>query len=234
MSGRVGAMGQTSSSGPAEPAAWSSGPKRPLLGGEEVHVWLADLDEDGAHATLSAEECERAEAILSPARRRWVRSRVLLRELLSRYLQEDPGAVRFVRGPGGKPALAGPHPPLRFSISHSGTCALYALSACREVGVDVQTRAPDGNLLAIAERAFPAATARRLARMDQPARRGAFLSEWTRHEAKLKCRGLGLAGARRGEHARLWSTALPPGTGGAAALAVEGSPGPVRCWRWAP
>ena len=232
-------MAQSESSGRAAAALWGVGPTRPVLRGEEVHVWrveLGGLGDRGAYAALGAEERERAATIVPAERRlRWVRSRAVLRELLGRYLQEDPRALRFLRGAGGKPALASSAARPRFSVSHSGACALYALAADREVGVDVQTRAPARDLLAVAGRAFPAATSERLRSLDPQTRRAAFLAEWVRHEAELKCLGLGLEGAQRLAERELWSVVLPlAAPGAAAALAVEGSAGPLRCWRWTP
>ena len=61
-----------------------------------------------------------------------------LREILSDYSNGFPKAIRLPRkGPGGKPALNGGNPEIRFNLSHSGGHALYAVVYGREVGVDV-------------------------------------------------------------------------------------------------
>jgi 4'-phosphopantetheinyl transferase len=203
-----------------------------------VHVWRAELTEiDDRHALwlLDEDERERSERILDPARGRlWCRSRALLRELTGRYLAGDPRAVTFTLGAHGKPAIAGAATELRFSVSHSDTVALYAFALGRDVGVDVQTRAPAGNLLGIARRAFEGDEAARLAGMAPVAQRSEFLALWARHEARVKCHGGGL-GDQGASHRRELSTmVLPFGPGTRAAVAVEGASLPPRCWRWAP
>ena len=59
---------------------------------------------------------------------------------------------------------------------------------------------------------------------------------WVRWEAVLKCRGTGIGGAESepagGEDPWVRELGLDPP--GAAALAVEGGPARVRCFRWPP
>jgi hypothetical protein len=123
-----------------------------------------------------------------------MRSRGVLRALLGRYLQLDPSTLRFNLGPHGKPALLGGGP--AFNLSHSGTLAVYALSASAEVGVDVQLDLRQIDEAAIARRFLTAADARALAQLPPPERRTEFLRAWVRHEAALKCRGSGFAAGR--------------------------------------
>jgi 4'-phosphopantetheinyl transferase len=194
----------------------------------EVHVWRAELgqiEEREALALLDPGEHERWARILDRGRASlWACSRALLRELIGRYLLEDPRALQFSSNLHGKPALAGDDRPLRFSVSHSGAIALYAFAGERDVGVDVQTRVPSGNLLGVARRAFGAEAATRLAGLPPSARRSAFLSAWVRHEAELKCGGVGLARSPRHRQRGLWTVELPSGCGDVAALAAERAP----------
>jgi 4'-phosphopantetheinyl transferase len=198
------------------------------LAAGEVHVWRAELeqiDERRALALLYAGEYTRWARILDHGRASlWACSRALLRELIGRYLLEDPRALRFSSNPHGKPALAGDDRPLRFSVSHSGALALYAFAREREVGVDVQTRVPSGNVLGVARRAFGAEAATRIAGLPPTARRSAFLSAWVRHEAELKCSGDGLGRTSGRRRRGLWTVELPCGGGDAAALAAERAP----------
>ena len=223
-----------------------SGAGRTLIGGSEraglargeVHVWEADLAEvpdSLAREVLSPDERERAGSILGAARRRtWARTRALLRLLLGGYLDCDPRPLRFVAGAHGKPALSGAQSRLRFSVSHSDASALYALALGREVGIDLQLRAPAGRLPALARRAFTVEAAVELASMQPAARRSAFMSAWARHEATLKCLGVGLAGTGAPCSEEVWTVELPLRREGGSALAVLGSPGPIRRRRWHP
>ncbi len=226
---------------------WSPGPTSPRVRGGVVDVWRADLDAapDGVAELLCAEERARARRIV-PDRPRtiWPRSRGMLRALLARYLDEDPRGLRFERGPLGKPALrppAGRKPDLRFNLSHSGAHALVAVTAGREVGVDIQCVARRGarrkHELAIAARLFGPEQARRLGELGPDARTRQFLRAWSAHEAALKCAGAGLAGAsgpaRRDPQSGLWTAALDVGARAAASVATEGrEQHELRCFQW--
>jgi len=243
---------------PSGTPAWGGGPSEPRLKPGEIHVWRVDLAavDDRLAGLLCKEERTRAERMLDErARALWICSRGVLRALLGRYVQRDPGTLRFDLGPHGKPALLGGGP--AFNLSHSGTLALYALSASGEVGVDVQLARRPIDEAAIARRFLAAADAQRLARLPQPQRRTEFLRAWVRHEATLKCRGTGFggngeAGAERaagvGDAAiktaaadpadteritgALWLADVDVGPGAAAAVASEEDPRELRCWEW--
>ena len=185
-----------------------------------IDVWRADLTaiEDELDDLLGADERARAARIV-PARKRvlWARSRGVLRALLGRYLDRDPRALRFALGPHGKPALAhdgADEGDLRFNLSHSGDLALVAVTAGREVGVDI-------------ERTRAALTAE-------------FLHDWVAREAVVKCRGLGIEVAAPGDSTSVvatqgdpWTAGLDVGPDFAAAIAVEGGPCElhIRDWR---
>jgi 4'-phosphopantetheinyl transferase len=194
-----------------------------------LDVWRADLSRvagDALWDLLCERERERAERIVDARRRAlWVRSRGALRALLARYLDRDPRALRFALGPHGKPRLQdreagrgvrGEGSDLRFNLSHSGELMLVAVTAGREVGVDV-------------ERARERYTAE-------------FLRAWTLREAAAKRLGAGLgAGADlgaaplvdgapaatrgAGEHAldAMWTTELDVGPRAFAAVALAGA-----------
>jgi len=162
----------------------------------ELHVWRVELDGGWASAdNLPSPERERAEAISRPqARQRWVASRWRLREVLGRYLGEEPAKVELRFGERGKPMLTGPGESLRFNLSHSGELALIALCEDREVGVDVQrlgSRSPD------------------------------YYAAWTRREAIAKCHGTGLWAPLPDEPVAV--SELEVGAGFAASVAVAGT-----------
>jgi 4'-phosphopantetheinyl transferase len=150
---------------------------------------------------------------------RYAVAHVGLRVLLARCLGVEPGALEFERrpcaacgGPHGKPALSGVGGggggargggdggargggdggarELCFSLAHAGGVALYAL-ACVEVGVDVEPRRPLEELDGVAE-SLHARERAALAVLPAGARADALLCCWTRKEALLKARGLGL------------------------------------------
>lgn len=165
---------------------------RPPAPMDEVHVWRVTADSDGA----------------------------ALREVLARYLDERPTGIELRTGPHGKPALADPSLPLRFSLSHSGELALVAVTLEREIGVDVERIRPRRNLERLAERALDPAAAAAVGAAAPTDKLTAFHRAWTRREAIAKCLGTGLGVPLPPTPVAI--VQLDPGSGYAAALAVAG------------
>lgn len=200
-----------------------------------LEVWRVDLGliPDAATDVLSPDERLRADAIVrSEVERRWRRSRAALRLLVGRYLGLEPAHVRFRTAPGGKLHLADDR--LAFNGSHSGELALFAFAASGHVGVDVELadrpRVPDRGALAARVLGEPAAA--RIARVPAPEADAELLRMWVSHEARLKCLGVGLAGAgaeRRREHEEPVVRELDLGPTAFAAVASAPTPLELRC-----
>jgi 4'-phosphopantetheinyl transferase len=162
-----------------------------------VQVFWADLDAAAAAlppyaSLLSADEKERAERYrFSRDRDRYVVRRALLRLLLGRQLGRAPAALRFTANAWGKLALADGGS--EFNLSHSRGLALFALSRDVAVGCDIEFH--DRRFLAenIPERLFSATERRELRGFAAEDRLTAFFDGWTRKEAFIKARGLGLS-----------------------------------------
>ena len=142
-------------------------------------------------------------------------------ELLAVLIDRPPGALRLRRGPYGKPALEPDGP--WFNWSHSEHATVVAVSSEVEVGVDVERLRPLPRVLALAERHLPA-EAPTLAAQVPERRAEPFLAAWCRHEARLKCLGVGLTGPDTGDPVTVVD--LPAPTGFRAALAVRGQRAP--------
>jgi len=204
------------------------------LTADAVHLWRADLDCPpvpfaALAGTLSPDEHARAGRLRRPLdRSRFVAARGLLRLLLGESLGLPPGGLRFTYGPHGKPALAGDGvgdgTGLHFNLSHSDGQALFALSAGRGVGVDIERVRDDFPVASLAARYLPPPQAAALSVLLPAAQPAAFCRAWVRHEAVLKARGSGLAAPAPldADPARwtLLDLELPPPY--RAALAVEG------------
>ncbi len=231
--------------------AWAPGPPRPLLADGAVHVWRADLGTVASELAELLSEDERARAARIVNEREaemWGRSRGVLRALLGRYLQREPRSLRFVLGEHGKPKLddtgeeasavasascASSPPRLSFNMSHSDRLALYAFSEAGAVGVDVEVARRAVDEVAIAARMLGAAEARRLGELDPASRRGEFLRAWARHEAALKCLGVGIGGAASEPGGRSpWVAQLEVGPEAGAAVAAARSPSELCRWDW--
>lgn len=173
----------------------------PRLSPGELHVWQVDLDAAppvlaALAEHLSPEERRRSDRFVREAdRRRYVASHAALRTILGRYLGLPPAGVEVAVRPGGKPELASlpGAPPLRFNLSHSDGLAMIAVTLDREVGVDVERVRPMPDVGAIVERYFAVPERAAWRALPDYERLAAFFRCWTRKEAYLKARGIGLS-----------------------------------------
>jgi 4'-phosphopantetheinyl transferase len=215
------------------------------LAPDRVHLWRIHLDQPhpatGAAAfaaVLSEDERRRAARFRSPVdARRWTVSRVALRQILARYGRVDASDIVFGLGPKDKPALAHPSgPDVRFNLSHSAAMAQVAVSVGHEVGVDVE-RVRDGlDVMALARRALPASAVDELESIPPTARTTAFFRLWVRHEARVKCLGIGLddqSAAVGADGLVVEEVAVGDGYAAAVAIAAGWDGARVSRWQWA-
>jgi 4'-phosphopantetheinyl transferase len=157
----------------------------------EIEVWRIRLDEARVPPPTS-EEAARAARFYSPVLgERYLRAHGALRAILARF---TAAPLEFAVTESGKPYLPGV-PELKFNLSHSHGVALVGVALAVEIGVDVErVRAmPDDE--AIADRFFPPSEAAAHAAVPASRRGRDFFRRWTRIEAVLKARGVGLYGA---------------------------------------
>jgi 4'-phosphopantetheinyl transferase len=222
----------------------------------EVHVWLVDLNVAGAvfqegGAGLSIEEIVRASRYRSSAgRANFIASRAVLRDILSRYIEQAPVNIIFGYSAEGKPFLANQtgRREITFNMSHSDDLAIYAVSCVREVGIDLERVESFDDSDGVARRFF---SARELAAFQASGETGqteVFFRLWTRKEAYLKARGLGLtqegpgfdARLQRGQAAKMvdengvqWrAEELLPAPGYVAAVVAKGGDWHLRFFSW--
>jgi len=242
--------------------SWCFPPDSLKLGHDEVHVWRASLNCTAAQVeilkhTLAAEELRRAEHYhFKKDREHFIVARGLLRTILGRYLDVEPGQLRFSYGPYGKPALEMEpgEDTLSFNLSHSHELGLFAVSRGRELGVDLEyihAHLADDQ---IAERFFSPREVELLRGLPNDLQREAFFIFWTRKEAFIKATGKGLSLplkqfevslvpgkpivllSANGDHQETFRWSLQPlaaGSGYAAALCVEGHDWRLKGWQWA-
>jgi 4'-phosphopantetheinyl transferase len=173
-------------------------PAAPVEG--KIHLWWVDL----------------------PAAEGRAAARAALRTILAGYLGEPEPDL--APGPNGKPGLAKAAERLSFNLSHSGGLALVAVvPGDAEVGVDVERLRPRRDLARLARRWLPADDAAAVAAAPAAEREAAFYAAWTRHEARVKCTGAGLAGPAPGPEVE--ALQLDAGDGYAAAVAVRAGRG---------
>lgn len=243
---------------------WADPPASAALPAGEIHLWRAALAQTGEVAqrlvrVLSDDEQRRADGFhFERDRRAFCVGRGVLRMLLGRYLGIAPVRVKFEYGPWGKPRLAGTlgKSGLRFNAAHADGLFLCAFTLEQEIGIDLERVVPVPEMLQVAELAFSSAEHAALCAMLAEERPQAFFEGWTCKEAWLKARGYGMVGGPRGRLAALlaegeprgrsgppsqgraedrWSIRLfRPAPGYIAAVAAEGTVGPMQAWAWIP
>jgi 4'-phosphopantetheinyl transferase len=165
---------------------------------DQVDLWWENIDSHEAGIPelwriLTEEERSRAQRFrLEKHQRRFILRHGMLREILGRYLEMAPEEVRLRNGPGGKPAVAGEDPMIRFNLSDSGGYALYAVARGREVGVDVEVIRSKPKAAALMNRFFSANEKAAFQKLGADEQVSAFFAGWTRKEAYVKAIGKGL------------------------------------------
>lgn len=242
---------------------WPSRPGKLSLPTTCVDVWLGSLEQppevvESLRDPLSTDERARADRFhFEKDRRHFIVARGGLRKLLGSYLGIAPNVIRFDYADHGKPRLAvalrQQLPQLKFNLAHSGGLAVYAFTTLGEIGVDLERIKPELIGDDIARRFFSAAEVASLDRLDAQARALAFFTCWTRKEAFIKAKGMGLTlaldqfdvslspgepaallGTRWNENeAARWSLrALEIGTGYVGAVALEAHDWRLNCWEF--
>ena len=238
--------------------AWFPAPQRLMLAPRELHLWRARCDEgleplQHYQELLSADERERAGRFaIDGARRDFIVSRGMLRELLAAYLNVRPADIVLRYGIHGKPHIwtGDAESAVRFNVSHSKGFAVFAFSLEAEVGVDVERIREEFPGREIAERFFSEQEVAALGKVPLERCSVAFFTCWTRKEAYVKARSGGLQIPLRSfsvgleenqeqqlvdERGKEWSIyPFEPGIRFAAAVAVEGRDWRLKRWEKEP
>jgi 4'-phosphopantetheinyl transferase len=144
--------------------------------------------------TLSERERVTAGRIRGTAQRlRYIASHVTTRAILASYSPGAATAIVLETGRHGKPYVAAPDAAtqVQFSMAHSGTLCVVAVTADQEVGVDVERVRRDIALNEIARMYFTPRELAALRLVPEESQAEAFFACWTRKEALLKAHGTG-------------------------------------------
>ncbi|MDX9707924.1 MAG: 4'-phosphopantetheinyl transferase superfamily protein [Trichloromonas sp.] len=180
---------------------WRKPPARPRLDDGDLHLWRFRLDLppetiSDLRPLLSPDETARAERLRIPSKKHeFIAARGRLRQILARYLDSSPAALRFAYGPAGKPALAFPTAPLAFNLAHAGCWGLLGVCAQGEIGVDVEWLQRPVDIGQIAGWAFDCDLVTELAVLPPGKKNRRFFQLWTAREARLKALGTGFTAA---------------------------------------
>lgn len=169
----------------------------------EAHLWIArpgDIRDPelllAYDALLTADEREKVSRFrFEKDRHTSLVTRALVRTVLSRYAGVPPGDWRFVPNQYGRPEISAPREErsLRFNLSHTEGLVVCLVSRDRDVGVDVEDRTRDGDLLDVADRFFSPYEVKALRALPREQQMDRFFLYWTLKESYIKARGMGLA-----------------------------------------
>ncbi len=168
----------------------------------EIHLWLTDertLHDpallDAYHALLSADERTQQQRFhFERDRHRYLITRALTRNVLSRYAPVAPADWRFRKLDHGRPQIINPEAAgLTFNLTH--TMGLIALGITRdgELGIDTENIIERAAPLEVAPRYFSARETDDLRALAPEAQSERFFHYWTLKESYIKARSLGLS-----------------------------------------
>jgi 4'-phosphopantetheinyl transferase len=153
---------------------------------------LDDIDLSTASVLIERSEVARAERTTHrDTRTTFIKSRAVLRSVLSRETGISPAKVRLRTGPYGKPEL-GDDDGMHFNMSHSGGITLVAVHT-RPIGVDIELVDRRIDSFDGAPELLTANEWAQLSKVDRPQRTRQFFRIWTQKEALLKGMGLGIS-----------------------------------------
>lgn len=184
----------------AHPAALLHTARRCIAGPGEIHLWAFELDADATllaqcRGALSPQEKARADCfVFAVDMERYTLAHAVTRHVLAHYTNIAPSVLDFSAGAAGKPSVSGPlcaaH--LSFNLSHSHGRALLAVSAQRELGVDLEKIRPDVSGREISERFFSGTECAVIGSAPAEDVARTFFRHWVAKEAVLKAQGVGL------------------------------------------
>lgn len=176
------------------------GAQFPNLMPGEVHIWKVDLQAPPDllpkfFERLSAEEQARAKRfVFERDEHRYIVAHAALRFLLSKYIGQNPREIHIATERLGKSYIheVNMRRQLHFNLSHSGEFAAMAFCAGGELGIDIEQRRPEAASMEIAQRNFSARELWELKKLSGEDRVAGFFRCWTRKEAYVKAKGIGL------------------------------------------
>lgn len=161
-----------------------------------VDVWTIDLTQcgriDSLHDLLSEQEKMVAGRFrFDQLRQRYIVAHAATRLILSDYAGVAAKDLQFQANAYGKPFLANGAGPV-FNLSHSDDAGLIAVTSSGVLGVDIE-RCRETAPLDLVDRFFSAIERETFARLATEKKNDGFFACWTRKEAYIKAKGLGLS-----------------------------------------
>jgi len=172
----------------------------PTLGEQEIHYWQIPLDDFLPHSLdieilLSEKERSQFSNVFFLKEYKYrVLTQGILRLILSKYENRSPREINFHYNKYGKPYLANQgKQDIQFNLSKSNGIAVFAITAGRKVGIDIEVVRSNIEYEDIIERFFSENEKTLLRSIPLLHRLEEFFICWTCKEAFLKATGTGLS-----------------------------------------
>ena len=178
---------------------WQTIDTPPPLGTDVVHIWQANLEPDingweKLTSMLSDDEQAKASSFhFEKHKRRYTVGRSILRTLLGGYLNCSPTAINFTYNNYGKPSLKDNPTELQFNVSRTDEIMLCAFVLKSDIGIDIEAIKPNIDCISISQHVFSAQERNTLQGLEGKELNSAFFRIWSRKEAYIKARGVGLS-----------------------------------------
>jgi len=162
-----------------------------------VEVWHGDTFTEGDELQnywnmLNKQEQKKAMTFVRPElQNKYIKTRGVLRKVLSSYLNMEPCLVQINIGEYGKPYLD--EDLLYFNLSHSKNKFVIAVSNCTELGIDVEETRKRNNLFGLVEKCFSESEQLHWGSLSKQQQLVMFYRYWVRKEAFVKAVGRGIA-----------------------------------------
>ena len=151
----------------------------------------------GSIDILSPKEQKRLSSLrLEKAKTLFAASRILLRKILSLYLNYPAEKLLFKAGEHGKPYLFSDNnnfPTIHFNLSHSGDFIALAFSLASPVGIDIELSRTNIRAETLIRRFFHPDEYMEFLELDEASQKDFLFRRWTVREAFLKGIGCGFS-----------------------------------------
>lgn len=125
------------------------------------------------------------------ARKRYIISHGILRQLLAERVNESAANLRIDKAEFGKPFLPD-HPEISFNMSHSGDILAIAISSLCRLGIDVEYYKTRNTWEGLVKKCFAPEEADYWHSLDNAERSHVFYQFWVKKEAFVKAVGKGI------------------------------------------
>lgn len=172
------------------------------LNKNDIHIWVSSFEQEKTMLPISEyenilnyEELKRYKSFINKnSQTQYLISRALLYSTLSKYTAIPPDDIVLSYNKYGKPYLNEimNAQDLKFNLSHSNGIAVCALTAKREIGIDIEKIRFIKNIKSIIKKFFTADEVKIFTAFPEKFYDERFVEYWTLKEAYLKALGYGL------------------------------------------